>query len=142
MIWNVGALRGGAGSTVHQPPAKLRPAGAHSHCVDLGCAARRNPCAVARCAGDLSHAGHGRLWTPRAVGHGLGFGGAEAPGGHLDAWHGHSRSAADAAVRAAESMELGLGGCRAGLQCECCAAGGARDYSQGQEATAHGTRLL
>jgi len=40
------------------------------------------------------------------------------PTGHLDASNGHSRSAADAAVRAAESVELGVGGCRAGLQCK------------------------
>ena len=36
-----------------------------------------------RCTGDLSHLGHGRIWTPRAVGHGVGLGGAKAPGGWM-----------------------------------------------------------
>ena len=39
------------------------------------------PCC--RCTGDLSHSGHGRIWTPRAVGHGVGLGGAQAPGGWM-----------------------------------------------------------
>ena len=41
-----------------------------------------------------------------------------SPTGHLDASNGHSSRAADAAVRAAESLELGVGRCCAGLQCE------------------------
>ena len=56
-----------------RPPAKLRPAGADCHCVDLGCAAR-NPCAVARRHGAIQCWGcedvqvlAGRFFLPKDV---------------------------------------------------------------------------